>query len=444
AGTPVVDPAFAPGGQVFAYMGVDGPVDLGSQDWSDYALWQLQTPSTFLTGSLAFAVLSEAGAVLNNDTMAGSSVAYYGLVDNNDVRSLVSASVFAIDLRSRGLSVTATGAGTITAYDDSTVSPWDGLGGVLVTNTVQASATASVTNSSLDTRSGGVAGDITVRALNATAIDATATSTIEGAWDAKSAVLAFNSIGWKGQNVLSNAIDTLLGDPLLSSAMSGQNPAVALAFIRDTPIRAGGNLTVEAISALALNAVAGNESVVEAAIDLLFVNAGGEDGYGASGMAAGILMAANKALSSATASIDFTGATRGIETAGGDIVVHASDDAGISSTSTVIQDVTTSNTATGIADIINGIIVPSDYDWTTSSGSREITTGDHVRLGSDYTGGGVAGGVYEYLGASGLVDLGAQDFTTATLWRQVIAPTDPASLYPNLGNLTDSDARGIG
>ena len=52
-------------------------------------------------------------------------------------------------------------------------------------------------------------------------MDATATSKIE-AWDNLSFVLAFNSIGWKPSNILFNAIDAILGDPLISSAFNGE------------------------------------------------------------------------------------------------------------------------------------------------------------------------------------------------------------------------------
>ena len=51
-----------------------------------------------------------------------------------------------------------------------------------------------------------------------------------------SVVLAFNSIGWKPQNVLFNAIDAIVGDPLISSAFNGQQPSEALAYIRDSGV----------------------------------------------------------------------------------------------------------------------------------------------------------------------------------------------------------------
>ena len=87
-------------------------------------------------------------------------------------------------------------------------------------------------------------------------------------------MLVFNSIGWKPSNILFNAVDALLGDPLISSAFNGEQPAHAQAYIRDTPVDAGGAVTVTAVSAAQLNAVAGNENVVEAAVDLLFTRAG--------------------------------------------------------------------------------------------------------------------------------------------------------------------------
>ena len=235
-------------------------------------------------------------------------------------------------------------------------------------------------------------------------------------------MLAFNSIGWKPSNILFNAVDALLGDPLISSAFNGERPAYAQASIRNTPITAGGNLVVNAESAAQLNAVAGDENVVEAKLDLLFTSAqtttktkaaktGKEktktEGYGASGEAGGGILASNKVSSYAKAFIDFT-AARGTVTAGGDVSVTAKDTAGIDAQSTVVQDVGRPNDLSGVVDIVNQFLIPGDYDYTTASGAVDLVPGvafggtifgDKVRIGGSYAGGGDTGSVYRYTGS---------------------------------------------
>ena len=36
--------------------------------------------------------------------------------------------------------------------------------------------------------------------------------------------LAFNSLGWKSQNILFNLVDTILGEPLIAGALDGEEP----------------------------------------------------------------------------------------------------------------------------------------------------------------------------------------------------------------------------
>ncbi|MFZ1384379.1 MAG: hypothetical protein WAS02_05675, partial [Propionicimonas sp.] len=268
AGTYVVDPAFDAAGKVFEWMGLDGaPVDLGTQDYSDFELWKELTPTNLINGSLTYAILSEAGTALKKDGLVGSSTSYYGLVDYNDVRSVVEAYLRKVNLVAASVSVQALGLGSISVSDESVIVPWEGFGAVIVTNTVLADADAHIVDSTIT-----AGGDLVVNAENAAQIDASAYSSIT-AWTAISAVVAFNSIGWKSSNILFNALDALLGDPLISTAFDGEQPADALAYLRNTTVDAGGAITVTATSAAQLNAVAGNENVVEAVLDLLFTGA---------------------------------------------------------------------------------------------------------------------------------------------------------------------------
>ena len=307
---------------------------------------------------------------------------------------------------------------------------------------------------------------------------------------------------------------------------AGQRPSHAQALVVDTPIEAGGNVTVTATSGAQLNAMVGNDNVVEAALDLLFPGAqtttktkdaktGKEktkvDGYGANGAAGGIVLAQNKVSTFARAAIIFTGPTQGeVTAAGGDVTVLAQDTAGIDAHSSVVQDVVTTNDLSGIVPIIESII-PGDYDFTTASGDVDLHVGARVRLGATYAGGGDGGEVYVYLGAilptyvvangvpnvqnvtpgqtvrlpanwlglgapgaaytfvgtaaqgtsvdlstanyfdtalwelvTSTVDLGSEDYTSASWLKLVGGAANLENLYPGIGNFTNSDARSIG
>ena len=52
-------------------------------------------------------------------------------------------------------------------------------------------------------------------------------------------------------------------------------------------------------------------------------------------------------------------------------------------------------------------------DDPNDSDDAPLTTGDTVKLADDYTGGGIAGAVYRFLGpdATAPVDLGAEDYS---------------------------------
>src|SRR5690606_18857441 len=95
----------------------------------------------------------------------------------------------------------ATGGGTVWARN-----------GQLVTNVVLARADAYALNSSLTSTTG----DITVDARSGALIDATLHSSVGSGDEAISFAIAFNTIGWQAQNVFFNAIDALLGDPVLA------------------------------------------------------------------------------------------------------------------------------------------------------------------------------------------------------------------------------------
>ena len=129
-------------------------------------------------------------------------------------------------------------------------------------------------------------------------LSAIATSKLEGFDATYSFVLAFNTIGWKPSNVLFNAVDALLGDPLVSDAFDGQQPSQALAWIRDTDVTAGGDVTVTATQAAELSATVGNEGVAAAQLDGVLTKGSATDGVSGGG-----LLASNKVATLARAFI---------------------------------------------------------------------------------------------------------------------------------------------
>ena len=75
-----------------------------------------------------------------------------------------------------------------------------------------------------------------------------------------------------------------------------------------------------------------------------------------------------------------------------------------------------------------------------------MKSGTRVRIAADDGALGTAGHVYEYKGSTATIDLGtaAADYTNLALWTDLTTSATPADFYPNIGNLTDSNARAIG
>ena len=111
--------------------------------------------------------------------------------------------------------------------------------------------------------------------------------------------LAFNSIGWKSQNILFNLVDSILGEPLIAGALDGEDPSLVSATITNSTIHAGGNVDVSADGAALLNATVSNAA--DSTASALF---------NAKGKAVGLAVAQNKVSSKALATIDGLGRHR--------------------------------------------------------------------------------------------------------------------------------------
>ena len=93
----------------------------------------------------------------------------------------------------------------------------------MVTNIVLAQATAFIADGS----SVNAAGNVMVAASNAAQLDATASSVVEGKKQTVGFILAFNTVGWKAQNVLFNTVDALIGSPEVADAFGNEQAARA-------------------------------------------------------------------------------------------------------------------------------------------------------------------------------------------------------------------------
>ena len=205
----------------------------------------------------------------------------------------------------------------------------------IVTNIVRSSADAYISDSKVTTT-----GDVRIEASNTAGIDARLNTSAKSGEQAYGFLLAFNSIGWRAAGLLFNVIDTLLGDPLTSDDAFGlEEPARTFAEARNVTIRTtgDGDLIVSSVNAAQINATVSNAA--SSAASAL---------YGATGKAAGFVLASNKVSSGAEASIaDATVDVKGM------LDVLASDEAGIFANVKLVSSSITAND--GGASIIQGV-----------------------------------------------------------------------------------------
>ncbi len=199
----------------------------------------------------------------------------------------------------------------------------------MVTNRVVTHTTAALDASTVTA----TAGDIAVTADNAAGIDATLLTTLNSGDEAVSVSLAFNTLGYKPSNALFNLIDAILGDPLISTAFKGEDPALALATVTGTTLSATGAIIVAATNRAALNATVSNAA--DSTAGALF---------GAKGSAVGAIVASNKVSSGARATLD-----GGAITQAAAVAVTASDEASIHANIKVVaSSITTNNGGTAV------------------------------------------------------------------------------------------------
>ncbi|MGD8421483.1 MAG: hypothetical protein PVJ78_13640, partial [Gammaproteobacteria bacterium] len=407
-------------GSIYIFLGdaaAGTGLDLRNLDYTDLELFK-QDPVTNLVPQ-------------GLNVSESDSKALGGLIVLNDVRAGVEAYIDGVDVTAKDgdIAITALENATIDATTDGSVVSSGGSAfgtgtssaknGVVATNVVQSSASAwSQSNTLSASDAGSGLGNLLVDAKNTSALDATTKGSTQSGDSAVGAVLAFNSVGWNASNVLFNAVDALLGDPIVSEAFDGAGDGAVEAYLREVKVVADGDLDVHAEASGSINAMLDNDatSAASALID-------------ASGSAAAVVLASNKVNSSADAWIDNSGlildpALPDIDI-GGALTVESKDTAAITADTSLkaMSTVTNDAGASMLADLADAAI--RDYLFTNLSGFVHIEQGQQVYVGDSHAAGGLAGSIYRYTGAGEDVDLSTTNFEAGP-WSE-LNPVDFSS-----------------
>jgi hypothetical protein len=280
---------------------------------------------------------------------------------------------------SGNITITADESATIISTDESIASSSGGsafgegkslaINGLIATNLILSSADAHITDSDITTTN---SGSILVDARNTSEIDATIISATSSGDTAVGVTLAFNTIGWESQNILFRTIDALIGTDI-----GDEKPAETKAYIENTSIDANGDISVLAKNIAIINATITNAADSQASAL-----------FGASGKSASGMLASNMVSSGVNAAITSTD-TRQTINANGDIIIVATDSAGIySNTKVVSSSVTSNNVGMGIvAETLSDL---TEVDFLSQDGAQDLSYGDKVLLADDYSNGGTA------------------------------------------------------
>ena len=148
--------------------------------------------------------------------------------------------------------------------------------------------------------------------------------------------------------------------------------------------------------------------------------------------------------------------------AGGNITIGAEDSAGVHADTSVEISSTVTNNIDAFVQLAENLS-DRDYQYTTKSGTQDLVMGDRIRVANDFSDLNLRGVVFDYTG------LGASNFDLATLdassfpaagtnpdpsdlsdpldagnWTRITGNVSIADVFPNLGNLAESNSRAIG
>ena len=354
------------------------------------------------------------GAQLQSSTGDGGS-AIGGVVVVNEVDGGAYAIVQNSTVFGASLAVTATNNATIDATATAIASAGSSFGdsntklavnASIAINEILGDADAHIVDSTVYTTSG----DVNVTATNSADIEASTMSAVSvtgtGTGVAVGFIMAANTVGTGFQDLLASAVDTIAGGNVLGTSA----PTETTAYIKDSSVNAAGALNVSSTSTETVNATVGNETLADI-----------EPSDGARSYSAGAVVSINQILTSVTAYIDNDNSTGGrpaeaTVTSGAALTVSATDDAGISASTTMTALGTPA--ASAAADEYAALAL-SSYKYTNRSTDSDhkvtLNFGDQVAV-QDPTFGIIS--VYRYLGTTATdQDLSTTDFTNLDLWK---------------------------
>jgi hypothetical protein len=322
------------------------------------------------------------------------------LVVLNDLRASAAATVDRAEASAASFAVLAEEATTLQATATNTVEASGGSAygtgtviggaGTMVTNLILTAAEAAVKTSKVTAGAGGVA----VEARSTSLLDATVLTATKSGDTAIGFTLAFNTIGWKSQNVLFNLVDAIIGDPAIATAFGNAQPAATTARVTGSTITSGGDIGIAAHNAAQINATVSNaaDSAASALIN-------------ATGKAIGGAIASNKVATLTDASLADGSATA--SGSGAEVAVTAEDFAGVFANIKLVASSVTTND--GGAAVLQGVLnayIPADYlntetgrivkfgqrvrlvsppeDHSSADGVVELGTGQRVRIADDF------------------------------------------------------------
>ncbi|KPA12383.1 hypothetical protein MHK_007409, partial [Candidatus Magnetomorum sp. HK-1] len=208
--------------------------------------------------------------------------------------------------------------------------------------------------------------------------------------------LAFNTIGWESQNVLNSTIDALIGTDI-----GDEQAAEVQAYITDTELTIGANLSLNAETKSTITSEVTNDSTSSATAM-----------FNAASIAVSGIIASNMVSSSAKAYIDNSETQHNVQT-GGNITINAKDDSFIKATNH-LKAISTSKSDGGISLMSNLVdSANEEYDYTSKSGVQTLLTNDTVRIASDHEGDAVRKATYIYLGQDQEINLSSENFSQA-------------------------------
>jgi hypothetical protein len=262
-----------------------------------------------ITGSDGATIDSEAS--VSSASKGGPSLG--GLLARNAVQSTVDVAIVAATVTAAAgdMSVRSDTSATINATvsglqpageegDEDEEGASFALNGVIATNMILADANLAITGGSLN-----ATGDLTIGAANSGTITATNQAEATGQGTAVAVSLAFNTIGWQGQNFLFGTVDALIGTDI-----AAPTPSKAKVTLTGVSVEAGGNISVSAENTQTITARLKADATA------------GEEAAGA-----GILLALNKTTSTTRVTLN-GGYIRGTGAAS-DVTIRAIDASGV-------------------------------------------------------------------------------------------------------------------